>query len=421
MKKYFFLIAILSCCTTWGEVAPFNGNFTIGSGDYKLVISGKDKFCITKIIYKDYPIGTSTGFYGSILAPAKSQFVGSGHNEGGEERIISIKLFVDGKIQEVSSGAEFEGTTVKLKKISILDKLKVFVDFTITSDSIRIDKKFEALDDQKVYSFYIFQFCWTNKTKDWMIGRPDGSTLTGIFQSNMTWHLLKERELYWYALFDPDAQKGIVGYFASYYPSQGKYMLWDKTRYHKFYYWANLPKIITKGTKSRQYTMILKGINAKPEKWEDAAKKAAAVLEEQYPLPEIPSDFHFDFETATGDKAFKGKRCLLLKGNGSFKCEKIPLSLAKNSTYKISFAIRKTPDTSSKGSDNFVMIGQYDRKRKLHVMATCAGNIPKDNKWHQVKLSLNTSDKAFDGNIYIYNKKSKGSVWIDELNIQKIK
>ena len=421
MKKYFSLTAIFSCLTILAEVAPFDGNFTISSGDYKVLISGKEKYCITQIIYKDYPMGTSTGFYGAILAPEKSQFVGSGHTEGGEEKVISIGLFVDGKKQEVSPGIEFRGATVKLKKISILDNLKVFADFTISHDGIRIDKRFEALGDQKIYSFYIFQFCWTNKSKDWMIGRPDGTTRTGVFKSNMGWYLLHERELYWYALFDPDAKKGILGYFESYYPKQGQYMFWDKTVYHKFYYWANLPKIITKGTKSRQYTMILKGIDTEPEKWEDAAKKTAAILQKQYPLHKAPSNFYFDFETATGDRAFKGKKCLHIKGNGSFACEKIPLALPKNSTYEISFAIRKSPDTSSKGSDNFVMIGEYDKQRKLQVVATCAGNIPKDNEWHQEKVSFRTSDSTFDGNIYIYNKKSKGSVWIDELKIQKIK
>ena len=421
MKIYFFLTIFLACCGIPAEAVSFKGNFSINSGDYKLVISGKEKMCITEIIYKNYPLGTPTGFYGSILAPVKAQFVGSGHTEGGEEKVISTELSVDGSPEAISQGSEFKGSKIIFKKISLLDKLKVSVNFTVTPDGIRIDKSFEAMENQNVYSFYIFQFCWTNKSKNWMIGRPDGSSQSGIFKSDMGWHLLRERELYWYALFVPDAQKGIIGYFASYYPDQGKYMLWDKNVYHKFYYWANLPKIIAKGSKSRQYTMVLKGFSAKPEKWEDAAKKTAATLEDKYPLPAIPDNLHFDFETAEGADAFKGKKCLCLKGNGSFKCEKLPITLQKNSTYKICFAIRKSPDTSSKGSDNFVMIGQYDKNRKLHVMGTCAGRVPKDNKWHQVSIDLKTSGEIFNGNIYFYNKNSRGSVWIDELDIQKIK
>jgi hypothetical protein len=64
------------------------------------------------------------------------------------------------------------------------------------------------------------------------------------------------------------------------------------------------------------------------------------------------------------------------------------------------------------------MIGQRDKNGVLHVIKTCAGNIPKDNEWHQVISEFKTSENVSD--INIYNKNSRGSVWIDELNIQKM-
>ena len=420
MKIYSFLTILFVCCVTvCADVVPLKGIFTISAGDYKLDISGEQKLCITKIFYKGYPIGMNTGFYGSILAPVKSQFVGAGHTEGGEEKIVSVELSVDGKKQDIVADIDFKGQTVKLTKTSILDKLQVSVELAITDDGIRIDKKFEALDDQSVFSFYIFQFCWTNQTENWMVGRPDGTTQSGVFQSNNSWLLLKERELLWYALFDPKVQKGIMGYFASYYPRQGQYMLWDKKVYHKFYFWPNLPKVIKKGTKSRIYTMILKGLSAKSEEWEKAANASAAALAEKYSQPSMSDNLHFDFENAAGTDAFNGEKCLLVQGNGSFRCEKVPVSLQKNSTYKMSFVIRKTPDVSSRGSDHFVLVGRYDENRKFHILGTCASNTPKDNKWHSVTLQLQTSENTFNGNVYIYNKNSNGSVWLDELDIEK--
>jgi hypothetical protein len=421
MKKSLLLTLLFASIITTAGIAGFDGNFVLSSGDYDVVITGKHKYCITEILYKNYLTGNSNGYYGSILAPKNAKFIGSGHKEGGEEDVVSVDVYVDGKKQSIAQGAKFKGSKVVMKKVSILDNLKVFVDFTITKEGIRIDKNFEALDNQDVYSFYIFQFCWSEKTQDWMIGRPDGSTRAGKFKSNMGWHIRGEKEILWCALFDPHAEKGIIAYFASYYPLQGRYMLWDKTIYHKFYYWANLPKVIKKGTKSRKYTLILQGIDAERANWQKATKTAAEALEKKYPLPPLPDKLHFSFENESGTNAYEGKKCLEVKGNGAFKCKKLPVSLQKNSNYEITFAIRKSPETSQRSSDNFILVGQYDKKRKFHIFATYAANVSRDNKWHKVSGKFKTPDMVFDSNVYIYNKNTTAPIWIDELKIQKIK
>ena len=78
-------------------------------------------------------------------------------------KILSTKLLVDGVETKVEP-KEFKGNKLEFSKVSMLNNLKVFAKITITPEDIIIDKSFEAVDEQKFFSIYIFQFCWSEKT-----------------------------------------------------------------------------------------------------------------------------------------------------------------------------------------------------------------------------------------------------------------
>ncbi len=424
--KYFVLTLIfMFAVTVSAEVPAFDGEFTLKSGPYEVGITGKYKYCISFIKYGGFLIGNRKGFYGTILATASAKFIGAGHREGGVEKVESVDVLVDGKTVKLKAGAVLSGKKIEFRKVSIEDQLRVFVTMILDGKTIRIDKHFEALGPQKIYSFYIFQYCWSEKTAEWIAGRPDGSTVSGKFKSDKGWHLRRERELNWYSVYAPGAETGIVGYFAEYFPGQGSYMLWDKGVYHKFYFSARLPKLAPKGYKSKNYTMILKGFNVKPDGWKKDAERLAAGLRKEFPPPPPPSNFKWDFEKGgpgtVENEPFKGNRCLEIKGNGRFVCKKFPLPLERNQKYDISFAVRKGRDTSEKPSSNYVLAGQYDKQRKFHSFATFAENVPRDGQWHQVKGSFKAPETIHDCNLYIYNKRSKDSIWLDDIIISKQK
>lgn len=218
---YFYLLIILSGSLLGSEVPAIDGCFTLKSGKYALEISGKLHYCINKINYDNVDIGNSNGFYGTILAPAAGKFIGAGHTEGGTEKVLSIKLTADGVEKTPGSDAVFGGDNIVFEKVSMLDNLKVFKTVTITPSGIRIDKSFEAMEDQKIYSFYIFQYCFSENTNEWVIGRPDGTMAEGIFKSDDGWHLRSEKELLWFALYHPGSQKGMLGFFHFLLPQAG--------------------------------------------------------------------------------------------------------------------------------------------------------------------------------------------------------
>lgn len=424
MRLSIFVLCLLSGFLLASEPPQTDGEFSLKSGSYTIEISGKHKFCIYRIKYKDFVVGANTGFYGSILATDKGKFIGAGHTEGGEEKVESLEILADGKAPDIAKGAIISADKIEFRKVSMQDKLRVYTEMTINADGIRIDKHFEALDTQNIYSFYIFQYCWTPETREWMAGRPGGNTLNGEFKSDDSWHLRNERELLWYSLYAPDAKTGILGHFAGYFRGQGSYMLWDKKIYHKFYFSAALPKIVEKDYKSPQYSMLLKGFNAEPDNWKAEAGKLADDLVKEFPPPSLSCPLKWNFENDVNDTSsqdpFEGKKCLELKGNSAFACKKIPLLLEKNQNYKISFAIRKGLDSNPKPSSNYVLIGQYDVDKKFQIYGSYADTVPRDGKWHEVEGKFQSPDTLLDCNIFIYNKNSNDSIWIDNINIEKI-
>ncbi|MFA7230504.1 MAG: hypothetical protein WC071_04480 [Victivallaceae bacterium] len=428
MKKLcLYLIIALSSSFLLAEVPAVDGCFTLKSGKYAVDISGKLNYCIYKINYDGVDIGNNNGFYGTILAPASGKFIGAGHTEGGAEKVLSIKLTVDGAEKAPDLNAVYTGASIVFEDTSMLGNLKVFKTITITPVGIRIDKSFEAVEDQKIYSFYIFQYCFSENTNEWIIGRPDDSTTEGIFKSDDGWHLRSEKELLWFALYHPDSQKGILGYFISYYPKQGQCMFWDKKVYHKFYYWAALPPVVDKGYKSRQYSMFLRGINAGPDNWKSDAIKISKELKAQYPLPlppKAPDNITLNFENSEGNcktDPFKGEKCLELKGNGKFLAKKIPLTLEKNQDYTITFSLKKGENTSSESNKNYLIVGQYDKARKFHAFVSLGNQTGRDGKWHEITGTFKTPALIEDCNLYIYNINTTDSIYLDEIEIKKIK
>lgn len=411
MKNCILLLFMVGW-SVMADIPGFDGYFTLSSGPYKVEITGKNRFCIRKIVYDGSELGNDHGFYGTILATAPAKFIGSGHKEGGEEKVVAFSVKVDGKPVKYESGGEISGNLIEYSKISMLDNLKVFVSVVIDRNGIRLDKHFEAVASQDIYSFYIFQFCFTEKSTEWMIGRPDGTTAAGVFNSDDGWHLRSERNLLWFSQYVPSSRKGILGYFISYFPGQGSYMLWDKKVYHKFYFSAKLPKSVEKGMQSRHYSLFLKGFGAEPAEWKNKSKAIAAELVKAYPLPKPPETTRHNFDNLPG-KVFE------LKGNGGFVCSKFPVYLKPDKDYRISFRIKKAPEVSKSPSDNYLIVGQYDKTRKFQVFGSFAARVPHDGGWHELKQSFRSPAVITDCSVYLYNKKTKASIWLDDLVISE--
>lgn len=126
-----------------------------------------------------------------------------------------------------------------------------------------------------------------------------------------------------------------------------------------------------------------------------------------------PKAPHLNFDDEISTKAFKGAGCFSLKGNGRSTLQhKFKLMLEPDTTYVVNVAVRKD---SAKG---YLAVANYDRQRKLK-MYSVFGNVPDDGKWHKVKNMFKTDSRLHSCGLYLYNKKSNGTIQIDELSIRK--
>ena len=385
------------------------GDLILESGPYKIHFAQKHFYASSQYFYKGVELGNRRGFYGTIFASASNKFVGSGHSEGGKEKVVSLKLVCDGKETKVEPRS-FKGKKLEFTKVSLLNNLQVTAKITITPEDIIIDKSFETVAPQIYYSLYVFQFCWSTGLDKWMICRPNGTFGSDTFKTNKGWFLRgKEPEIRWWALYNSKAQKGILGFFSKYFPGQGSYMLWDHTAYHKFYFNARNPKNLEKGYKSPAYQLILKGFDSAPAKWQETVKAEGVILEKKYPLPDPPRKIEL----------FK-KQSAKLAGNGKFLYRKELIPLMGGKKYTVSLDIKKSGEISPKAWHNYVLVGHHDLKRKFQSFATLASRLKADGKWHTEKVTFTAPAKVFESSIIFYNCNSKGDVEVKNVVIERL-
>ena len=403
MKQLFILFAVVFSAA----LSALPGDLILESGTYKVHFAQKHFYASSQYFYNGEEIGNRNGFYGTIFASKMNKFVGSGHAEGGKEKLLSVKLLCDGKEVKVEPKS-FKGDKLEFTKVSQLNNLQVTAKITLTPDNIIIDKSFEAVADQDYYSMYVFQFCWSNNLDKWMICRPNQTFADGTFKSNGGWFLRgREAEIRYWALYNSKAQKGIMGFFSKYFPQQGSYMLWDRPVYHKFYFSAKNPKKLAKGYKSPAYQLVLKGFDASPDKWQNSVKAQGEVFEKQYPLPEPPGRIEMF------------KEPLKLQGNGKFLCRKELIALSPGKKYTVELDIRKSGKISPKMWQNNVLVGHHDLKRRYTSFAALAQRIKADGKWHREKVVFTAPAKVYESSIIFYNSSSQGDVEVKNVVIER--
>lgn len=383
-----------------------SGDVELVAGDYRVVI-GKDpeKWSIAQIFYQDKEIGARTGYYSNVLCPGRGKYIGAGHTEGGLEKPLWQKLSVDGSSVKVNPG-RYTGKELVFSRESMLDKLKVTVTITLTPQELKLAKKFTATADQPVHQFYLFQFCFTNKSTNYLLERRDGSWGQGKFLSNKKFPVYGEKQAFAICQYIPEFGLGHVVFMTEFGKVSGLNMLWDQTRYHKYYYWIDLPKVLPAGYVSPEVTMVVRAFPVKDAaQWPQAAKSAAAELKAKYPLLPQP------IESDAG---------VTLPPSAKFQAHKHPITVTPGASYSVGFEIRKTPEMSAKPTDHYVMIGYYNAKKQVKPLFTAAANVKADGKFHAVKGAFKVPEDAGNVNLYFYNSRSTGKVTVRRLKVTKL-
>ncbi|NMA42980.1 MAG: hypothetical protein GX946_06325 [Oligosphaeraceae bacterium] len=403
LQSTLLLIFALTC-------NAFAAKMTLEAGDYRLVFSEHpERWSIVQVFYQGHEIGTPTGYYGNVLAPQNGKYIGAGHTEGGTETVLTCELQIDGHSKDVGE-YQYQGEQLSFHKISMLDNMKMSARYILTAEELKVVKSFETVAEQPVHLLYLFQFCWNVNSSDYLFRRMNGSLGKGKFSNDTKMRVYGEPHAYFFSQFFPEFKVGVLNYLPEFGKFTGKNLLWDQLRYHKYYFWLDLPELLPANYRSPEITMIVRGFPAESEQaWETAALQQADELLIRYPFAPTPQRL----------KPLPEDQVILPPAN-KFQCRKFNLPLDADTQYGISFEICKTPGISSKLTDHCLLVGYYNAERVFKTLATFAANVKADQEYHFVQGAFKTPASREPFCLYIYNSHSAGTVSIRNLEINKV-
>ena len=249
---------------------------TVGVGDYRVELRKEGAWTFGNMYYGKTHIGGDNGWYGLVLRRPKGGFVGTGHTEGGTEKVEQARLVIDGRDVALAAKATYRGKHARLEKRSRVDNLSLHAVYEITPDGITEMHEIEAIEDQPVVTLYAFMHAWRPTTKQWMAEAAGGKMLKGDLVSHNPkvkgnhWPLMND--VRWTAVYDPTAKLAIVLCYPELYKGAGlRTGIWDLDRYHKQYYQPYANETIAKGTK-REFRCRVWCVRAEPDTWQNATK-----------------------------------------------------------------------------------------------------------------------------------------------------
>ena len=183
MKRLLLIVIVLIGVKGFAGLDTQEKVFNITCGKYKVKISGRYKYTVRQISYDGRIVGTRSGYYGTVMALAKGKYVGAGHTEGGEERILKMEFFADGKAVVPETGDTLTVKSFLMRKTAMMDKLYFKTELLINQDGITEQKQFQATAKQPLYYIYIYLLCWNKSTTDWIAETAKGEIVRGKFQT----------------------------------------------------------------------------------------------------------------------------------------------------------------------------------------------------------------------------------------------
>ena len=245
----------------------------IETRDLKVEFAGDRAWTIYRILHQGEVITDKVGFYGTVFAAEGGKWIGTGHNEGGIEKIESVKLTVDDKPCELTDKAVYQGHRATIEKHSIIGPLKLEAIYVVTDDAVLERHRYEVLQDVTISTLYAFMHPWLPRTTEWIAAMPDGTSREGKFDNSGDFKLKDNPK--WTALYDPESHRAALAWYPKPLAGQGvKTGYWDKTVYHKLYNQIYSHAAVKKG-ETFEAAVIVCGVETKAEQWKEAARHLA--------------------------------------------------------------------------------------------------------------------------------------------------
>jgi hypothetical protein len=275
-------VQMRDACVTEQDLGPFPdwpASILADVGDLQVRFESRSFWTLYRIDYKGARLCLDRfgSHYGTVANFAGTGFIGSGHTENEDEKLLELSLNVDGQTCPRPE-ERYRCETIQLRKRSRLRGLLVSSLVTVADGRIIEDVSLEAEKPEKMNLIYHFMHPWTTQMSDYLAETPDGTRLSGTFVDDEKQKICKP--LKWSAVYSRELEKGavtVVWDVPKDLPWQTRY--WDMPgRYRKHYFTTFMgTEVPTK--KSFHYQVVTIPFAATAENWQERAADVAAGAE----------------------------------------------------------------------------------------------------------------------------------------------
>jgi hypothetical protein len=246
---------------------------TVETKHLKVEFAGDRAWTIQRIHLDGALACDNKGFYGTVESEEGGKWIGTGHNDGGVEKVEQVTLTVDGKPRELADKATYPGARAELHKHSTMGPIRLEAEYVVTDTAIVERHRYELTRDAAISTLYAFMHPWPSPTTEWIAEDKDGAALEGKFDNAGNFKLTKDVK--WTAIYNPETHLAMLAWYPQPLPGQGvKTGYWDKTVYHKLYNQVYSHAKVGQGTKL-ETTVVIRGLQADEPQWKAEAKKLA--------------------------------------------------------------------------------------------------------------------------------------------------
>ena len=258
---------------------------TIETRDLKVEFAGDRAWTIHRIFFKGELVADKNGFYGTVFSAEGGKWIGTGHNEGGIEQVKSVTLTVDGRACELVDKAVYRGKRAEIHKHSLMGPLALEAAYIVTDDCLLERHRYEVTTGVKIGILYAFMHAWLPRTTEWIAEKDGGAFVEGKFDNSNDFKLKDDPK--WTALYDPVNRRAMMAWYPTPLAGQNiKTGYWDKTVYHKLYNQIYSHAAVAAGAKF-EAAVIVRGVEADPASWKQAARALAAETKSRYERGDI--------------------------------------------------------------------------------------------------------------------------------------
>jgi len=247
---------------------------SIQTRDLEVEFAGDRAWTIHRILFKNALVADKRGFYGTVFAAEGGKWIGTGHNEGGIEKVHSAILTIDGVERPLTDKAVYRARRAEIKKRSTIGPLLLEAACIVTDDALLERHAYEVTSDVKISILYAFMHAWLPSTTEWIAEKADGSLLEGTFDNAGDFEV--KDDVKWASLYDPGTEVAMMAWYPKPLVGQGiKTAYWDKTVYHKLYNQIYSHASVPAGARF-EASMVVRGVKTDAASWKTAARELAA-------------------------------------------------------------------------------------------------------------------------------------------------